>query len=1507
MAASSWMLRSQMLGPQGRRFNFRSGARNKEEGLFTSCLKQDPYECFKSVLSKLCEPELDEKLYLDYLNTFVKLMLHFENRFDDVNFSRKDILCCLRLTLVHESTIIRSAGLRCIRHTISVENDITYLNKLLIPFLITRSLDLIQKNDVERVEAMKLIRKILTVAPSQFDISMARGLVSLANEGTEGKDRLLRICLATVSEIGLFNPNLFIEAGGVAAITRNLIDCQIPKIAESLCGILLLLLDRPETRNIAAVDLHSIAAPFCDFHYKHGWKDKTRSGLEIRDERELRLNCSRLALLTILRSWPGVLHFCSPKDHGGFKAIVDVLYLNQREVRKAVLDLLYDLLGLQQPEWSDELSVALSAIDPCEPQSSWRLKEGFVAAEGRSVLPHLAKTTPSPTEMHLALLLHSFLECGLLGALTEVITTSDTFISVRATVLLSELLRLIQLLLPPGCCNLSPSLPTLLDYATRSKPQAMAAITALQQLHKLMKKRPASYSLHLDYIIRNSSNKRAKQKHQRSTRHKGIKSKINQVKAVLKDGDDLVKETGVLSSNDALKWNWSLIKMILKGEKNQKLDLTESSHKIFVKRLLEFFTPSQNKYSHMDLGTTPADSLDLTTSGIELVNYLVDVREPEFQCMVLDLFKDIQAQIQAITSNRSVHDCLFSPSHMVNTHCQSYFLFIGQFARSEAGMWMLKSIEMFTMLQQLATTTRHDSYLKLIISSLDYGAPGPCREILEAVLTCDVESSRLYATQFLLVLLRAGSLNFSGWAIRLLVRQLEDISRKVSLSALSTLHEACELPDCLEALTDINPNLSKLGEKGEFLAVKLFSTEKGLKKFGKDKLLDVITKWDVNLNYRYVKIVEGDISEFLTLHQKNEDGKYDRSVSSDTTNRNINRRDVFLPPHLYGQLNQYAEGFQMLISTGTIASMIEIIQKANCESDEQILRLKAALWAIGHFSTTNRGFTYLNSFGFVGSMIQLATDCSVYAVRSIAYYALGLVATTSVGADELCLNGWLATRHNRHEHWPVIQEELMDTFYLSYFTATLWDEPNFTENPLLGEHDETQDDEDEITLSEGDEKLIEYPTSPTLSPDMRKVKQWTLPASRTPPEVVHIRSLSESKTFDTSNGFDSEQRYGPYENVNMRQRNSSMTESTTSGVSSCDSLQNRQGGGASYMQTLSPIPSSTSLSVLKLPPQVKRHSHRVSSNSAGSDASTSSLTGSTSNELSLQNMLGYQTIRIIRRRDSLNFHRTERDDYLFRPPPQTSRRSLISDGLDGSNEPSATIHYTSFAMQKFDPIYEPSRSYRPRDAAYLGICLPRVVTDLFPTAQEISISKVNIPFDETVRSDPSTSSNNNDQDLKVWKHYKETCLYCSQLKLGSEISDFASDPVKTEILKISERLANPVLSKPYKHQLLRLKQKDPKVFKDVCIYSEVCRMFSESSYSLVTRRILHELFLDTAYDRFFEAPRALLGVEKKQPKDFGRKSTGDIVVSPTEFKTLDSLKLISAENKFPIRTRKNTN
>lgn len=52
------------------------------------------------------------------------------------------------------------------------------------------------------MEALKLIRKVLMLSPFDFDIAIARSLVSLANGGIEEKDRMLRVCLGTLLELG---------------------------------------------------------------------------------------------------------------------------------------------------------------------------------------------------------------------------------------------------------------------------------------------------------------------------------------------------------------------------------------------------------------------------------------------------------------------------------------------------------------------------------------------------------------------------------------------------------------------------------------------------------------------------------------------------------------------------------------------------------------------------------------------------------------------------------------------------------------------------------------------------------------------------------------------------------------------------------------------------------------------------------------------------------------------------------------------------------------------------------------------------------------------------------------------------------------------------------------------------------------------------------------------------------------------------------------------------------
>lgn len=139
--------------------------------------------------------------------------------------------------------------------------------------------------------------------------------------------------------------------------------------------------------------------------------------------------------------------------------------------------------------------------------------------------------------------------------------------------------------------------------------------------------------------------------------------------------------------------------------------------------------------------------------------------------------------------------------------------------------------------------------------------------------------------------------------------------------------------------------------------------------------------------------------------------------------------------------------------------------------------------------------------------------------------------------------------------WPIIEEEAWEEEaddslrMLSSFpdiTPTL----NYFDSGIKDVEGSTDDDTSESMLPET--TVVGYQ------------KSLTLPANQHQASGYHKRSLSESKTFeiirapqDTKKG---SFRLGT--EIVRRVRNNSTTESTTSGVSSCDSF----GGGKSVIQ-----------------------------------------------------------------------------------------------------------------------------------------------------------------------------------------------------------------------------------------------------------------------------------------------------------------------------------------------------
>lgn len=139
--------------------------------------------------------------------------------------------------------------------------------------------------------------------------------------------------------------------------------------------------------------------------------------------------------------------------------------------------------------------------------------------------------------------------------------------------------------------------------------------------------------------------------------------------------------------------------------------LEDSNQKLFVKRLVEFFKPSNNRFSQIKLGHSHSHLYTLVAS--ELIEYLVEadevcshqkqlnskiilfVTQGEASKLLAELIGDISGHIQSILQAESAHECLFSPHNVTHSMCQVYFLLIGRLCHFSKGVKVLETANVF--------------------------------------------------------------------------------------------------------------------------------------------------------------------------------------------------------------------------------------------------------------------------------------------------------------------------------------------------------------------------------------------------------------------------------------------------------------------------------------------------------------------------------------------------------------------------------------------------------------------------------------------------------------------------------------------------------------------------------------------------------------------------------------------------------------------------------------------
>lgn len=71
-------------------------------------------------------------------------------------------------------------------------------------------------------------------------------------------------------------------------------------------------------------------------------------------------------------------------------------------------------------------------------------------------------------------------------------------------------------------------------------------------------------------------------------------------------------------------------------------------------------------------------------------------------------------------------------------------------------------------------------------------------------------------------------------------------------------------------------------------------------------------------------------------------------------------------------------------------------------------------------------------------MVQLAQSSPVFSIRATAYYSLGLIATTRVGADFLFKLNWVCTRHDRHNRYDKKEKQQQTVFVFANNCFVMW-------------------------------------------------------------------------------------------------------------------------------------------------------------------------------------------------------------------------------------------------------------------------------------------------------------------------------------------------------------------------------------------------------------------------------------------------------------------------------------
>lgn len=1031
-----------------------------------------PTWLLSDILQSFSTKDKDEYFIVSKGNDLVVLLSEHPQLTSDImlqNFINK-----VQFMFYHPSLHVRAVGYRILRYVVSDYDSLRVLVQAKILIFIIVTLSTVDSTDLEKEQALKLIRGFVHIPGGcdNLSIGVVKSLVALVqdDEDDEADDHVSenfrKICVETICEIALVKAELVFHSGGFKMLINTIMGGS-NESSLTCTFVLMKLLDSPDSRNFLrnGLDISSLLSIYSDSSDNDDDTSKTRNNKRTHN----RLLKVSFAVTLLLKNWNGLICF----SHNNFQMLNNlILNLKKRNVRlrSAIMDILLDVLRIQALPWLESSSIgdSLVKLNSHLNNSHYNFlyqqlnEESFEFNLVNHYLGFLVK-----------ILINNDIIPLLLTILEENLSLEN---SLKASTLITKLLEMSKTLLP-------------------------ASLVSTDQLHS-----SNIFSMSkIETIIRLQKNK------DNPERQKDLRTYIKNI--IVKeryDMDDneiksMIINSKILTIKESNEWSWYHLLNLIQGPlRNPKRfdELLEKNPK-FLKRLMSFYRPFKFRFCNIGL---QEHTKKYITIGCQLIETLLSLDQGVQYLSnnkILPQLSEIFTQVDPF-SGILAKDPILLKRRLETTLSIGYVKFIGTLSNNPIGIKMLEQWQFFNIFSNIiegSVQDENNNYLIMcLLNSINFILDSPFRTLLSKALSISNLRIRSFILDSILPsLLKVKETEF--FTLKNLITLIYDPHYDIVRKAIDYLYDYFIVnrnEQALNYLVNFRPSLKILldFENGNLLILNFLKTPEGFKYLYDNDYINSnferITK--KRQDFLYLQQIETAVDCLMFPYFSTLDSNY-----------KLNR-------HFFYYLLSTEEGFNyfnndrgyldlIIREVGIFIKRLNLLEgefhrhsetffDKDLEEEEEVLlinTLKHHLWVIGEIASSKHGILLLdpvysanlkNQNHIIETIIKLFYKSSHWQLRGCALFQLGKISSTIEGLEILDELNWSSlNKGSLNLAYPKELETNSDVFQIEDVNPYR-DSKYYT---LFGSNDGTSALNDFFDLDQGPEDLTGIETYDKLN------------------------------------------------------------------------------------------------------------------------------------------------------------------------------------------------------------------------------------------------------------------------------------------------------------------------------------------------------------------------------------------------------------------------------------------